>query len=70
MILNKLKKYNSLRIKNKKKEVESKFNIGLAILRPILSFCVIITHCYNKDILTKGYWKLIIAKTERLYFSC
>lgn len=51
-----------------KKEVENKFNIGLAFLRPILSFFVVITHFYNNKSFAKGYWKLILLKAEKFFF--
>jgi fucose 4-O-acetylase-like acetyltransferase len=38
-----------------------RFDIGLAILRPILSFLVILTHCYNTNYAT-GIWKLLLKK--------
>jgi hypothetical protein len=47
-------KYMRLNIK-KKKPI---FDIGLAILRPILSFFVIMTHCYNYSYAT-GLWKFL-----------
>ena len=64
---NNKKKYSKLKTKKKQKNEGIEFNIGLAILRPILAFFVIITHFYN-SYLAKGYWKLIFIKTERLHF--
>ena len=43
------------------------FDIGLGILRPILAFCVIISHTYNSHY-AFGKWKFFHRKTENLYF--
>jgi fucose 4-O-acetylase-like acetyltransferase len=56
-------KYMRLNIKNEKPI----FDIGLAILRPILSFFVIMTHCYKYSYAT-GLWKFLIFKTKKFYF--
>ena len=62
----KSKKISKLK-KSKKTKKEFKFDIGLAILRPILSFLVIITHCYNKNYL-QGFWKSLYLNVERARF--
>ena len=43
------------------------YDIGLAVLRPILSFFVIVTHCYNYDS-ANGKWKELIIKTNHFWF--
>jgi fucose 4-O-acetylase-like acetyltransferase len=43
------------------------FDIGLAVLRPILSFLVIMTHCYKLKS-KKGLWKSISKRTKRFFF--
>jgi hypothetical protein len=43
------------------------FDIGLGILRPILAFCVIISHCYNPQYAI-GKWKFFHGRTQNLYF--
>ena len=43
------------------------YDIGLAVLRPILSFLVVITHCYNYNSAT-GKWKEIIIKINHFWF--
>ena len=48
-----------------KKEVL--FDIGLGVLRPILAFCVVISHRYNSHY-AFGKWKYFHRKTENLYF--
>ena len=50
------------KIKTQKKG-KSKFHIGLALLRPFLSFLVIISHCYNSGY-ADGIWKIAFIKTE------
>ena len=47
--------------------IKKKFDIGLAILRTILSFFVIMTHCYCYNY-AMGLWKFLIFKTKRFYF--
>ena len=56
---------NQLKIQDKK-EVE--FKLGLAILRPILAFLVVMTHCYNDKKHPRGFWRILIRKTENFYF--
>jgi fucose 4-O-acetylase-like acetyltransferase len=53
-------------IKNDQKS-HSKYDIGIGILRPFLSFLVIISHCYNPRN-ADGIWKDILFKTEGCYF--
>lgn len=59
----------SIEIKNKnniKDEVKF-FDIGLAILRPILSFFVIMTHCYNCNNAPKKF-KQFYIKADKFLF--
>jgi hypothetical protein len=58
-------KSKDLSIKNPKKEFH--FNIGLAILRPILAFLVIVTHCYNHN-LYQGILKLLYINSQKIHF--
>ena len=44
------------------------FEIGLAILRPILSFIVVESHCHNKSYL-QGIWKFLFVSTEKTFFT-
>ena len=53
-------------IKNDQKR-HPKYDIGIGILRPFLSFLVIISHCYNHRN-ADGIWKDILFKTEGCYF--
>ena len=48
-----------------KKELQ--FNTGLAILRPILQFFVILTHCYNYNLAT-DVLELLIIKFNKFGF--
>ena len=74
-LMNYLKKINIIKEKAKKNEYielieekkELKFNIGLAFLRPILQFFVILTHCYNYNFAT-GLWELLIIKFKKFGF--
>ena len=43
------------------------FDIGLGVIRPFLSFLVIVTHCYNKHYL-QGIWKILYINTEEIHF--
>lgn len=52
---------------NIKKGIEKYYFIGLAILRPILAFLVVVTHYYDAKY-AKGIWKLIYIKTERNFY--
>lgn len=62
------KNKNYIKLKNiPKKEEKFTFDIGVAILRPILAFLVIITHCYNINN-AKGKWKEIREKTDAFFF--
>ena len=54
------------KIKTKKKG-KSNFHFGLALLRPFLSFLVIISHCYNSGY-ADGIWKIAFIKNEGCYF--
>ena len=66
MLIKKHKHYIRLG-KSKKEKTEFIFDIGLGILRLILAFLVVISHCYNFELAT-GKWKEIIQKTETLSF--
>ena len=55
------------KIKTKIIKKESEFYIGLAFLRPILSFCVIMGHFYNVSH-SKGKWAKFIMRTETFRF--
>lgn len=46
---------------------EYKFDIGLGILRAILSFLIVMSHCYL-PINAVGFWKNAFNKTEGCYF--
>ena len=62
------KNKNHITLKNiPQKEEKFTFDIGVAILRPILSFLVITTHCYNINN-AKGKWKEISEKTDAFWF--
>lgn len=66
MIENRIK--NHIQLENSKKEqVVLVFDIGLAILRPMLSFSVIMTHCFNFNYLS-GISKIIIFRLRKLEF--
>ena len=58
----KRKKYIKLETKN-----ELFFDIGLGILRPILAFTVILTHCYNYNY-ARDIWALLGKKAKRFLF--
>ena len=58
-------KSKDLKLENSKKEFQ--FNIGLAILRPILAFLVVATHTYNKSFL-QGIWKYLYINTQKMHF--
>ena len=58
-------KSKGLKLKNSKKEFQ--FNIGLAILRPILAFLVVVTHCYNHNFY-KGVMKLLYINSQKIHF--
>ena len=49
------------------KNINNKFDIGLGVLRAILSFLIVMSHCYD-PINAVGYWKLAFNKTEGCYF--
>lgn len=61
----KVKNNGYIELIEEKKELQ--FNIGLAILRPILQFFVILTHCYNYNLAT-GVWELLIIKFNKFGF--
>ena len=63
----KKRKYTKLKQKKIKKYLDTEFNIGLAILRPILALLVVITHFYNINN-AKYIWKLIYKRTFRFFF--
>ena len=69
--MNKLaKRKKNIRVKLKKvKDIKKEpvFEIGLAILRPFLALFVVMTHCYNYNLVT-GKLRMIIIKTDRLFF--
>lgn len=52
---------------SKKEQVVLVFDIGLAILRSMLSFSVLMTHCFNFNYLS-GIWKIIIFRLRKLEF--
>ena len=58
-------KSKDLKLKNSKKEFQ--FNIGLAILRPILAFLVVVTHCYNRNFY-QGVLKLLYINSQKIHF--
>ena len=65
--IEKVKHLNSMVKRKNKNKNEFGFDIGLALLRPILAFFVIMTHCYKYKY-AKGLWKLLIIKTEKFFF--
>ena len=67
--INKIKKHKKIikPINNKKEINKITFDIGLAILRAILSFCVVISHCYNFGF-AEGKWKQFIENTQIFAF--
>ena len=65
-IFKKKQKYVKLKSVTTKKE-KCIYDIGLAILRPILAFFVIMTHCYDYNGAT-GKWREIIIKANRLRY--
>ena len=65
MELIKKKKYSKLKIKKVKREPE--FYIGLAFLRPILAFFVVMGHFYDFS-LARGYWNIFVMKSELFRF--
>ena len=63
------KEVNLIKAKNNNIKIKNRFvfDIGLAVLRPILSFLVIMTHCYKLKS-KKGLWKSISKRTKRFFF--
>ena len=66
MILIKKQKYDKLKSISTKKEIYI-YDIGLTILRPILAFLVIMTHCYDYNGAI-GKWREIFIKTDNLLY--
>lgn len=46
---------------------ENEYDIGLAIIRPILSFFVVMTHCYTFNYL-QGKWRILYINSGKLLF--
>lgn len=65
MELIKKKKYSKLKIKKVKRDPE--FYIGLAFLRPILAFFVVMGHFYDFS-LARGNWNIFVMKSELFRF--
>ena len=72
-----LQQYKKMNFRKNKKYIKLKsittikekftFDIGLAVLRPILSFFVIFTHCYDHNS-AYGKWKEIMIKANYFWF--
>ncbi len=67
MLLRKNKGYKKLNKKRKQSKPEKTYDLGLLILRPILAYIVVMTHCYNYSYLPIR-WKFIYINTERFAF--
>ena len=67
MLVKNYKDYQELNKKIEKSKPEKTYDLGLLILRPILAYIVVMTHCYNYSYLPIR-WKFIYIKTERFAF--